>query len=284
MGKKAILTGEMMNVQKGEKFIEQGAFGNSFFVLLDGESVVTKKDNDGSIHTLTFLQAGEMFGEISQLTGQKRTASVTATQPTKALKIKWEHLYQLGKFHPRIALKLYRNLSGILGKRMARQANYSGHIRDELTGAITQFFLLEQIRIELDRAKRYQLPLCCIIINIEFLYQNKSEAFYLETSLQALTKIISKETRTVDIFARWQEQQFIIVMPQTTESEAKKVTERMQNAIERDNSKTIGRVHMTAGISVSKDEDTVETIIQRLTGHLDERTKDSKSIHISTVD
>jgi len=58
----------------------EGAPGREFFVLLDGTADVRKKGR--KINT---LGAGDFFGEISLVSRQPRTATVTATSPVRAL-------------------------------------------------------------------------------------------------------------------------------------------------------------------------------------------------------
>jgi len=62
---------------KGEKIIAQGDPGKSMYVLSSGIAQVTV-ERDGRASDLGELVSGECFGEISLLTGNPRTASVTA--------------------------------------------------------------------------------------------------------------------------------------------------------------------------------------------------------------
>jgi len=283
--KKAILSGEVIQFNKGDIIIEQDSAGTDFYVILEGEANVTHKDSDGSIHTIGKLGTGDLFGEISQLTGQTRTARVTSNQYTKSLKIKWDSLYQLGRFHPRISLKLYRNMSTVLGKRMAMKGDQNSRIRDELTGAVTKPFLLEQLKIETDRAKRYKEPFSCIILDIDFLTSsmNSLSKNSDEISMKALTKIISFQMRSVDIFARWSNTQFIVVMPRTTSESSIQFTQRIKRALENNDVENMGRVHMSAAITESIEDENINHILSRLEDSLNDLKLTGKSLHITTT-
>src|SRR6266516_1019951 len=62
---------------RGERVIQEGAEGNSMFVLLRGAAQVSVSKNGSSI-AVASLGAGDCFGEMSLLTGERRTATVRA--------------------------------------------------------------------------------------------------------------------------------------------------------------------------------------------------------------
>jgi CRP-like cAMP-binding protein len=62
---------------RGERVIEEGAEGDSMFVLLRGVASVMVAKNGAKIQVAT-LGAGDCFGEMSLLTGEKRSATVRA--------------------------------------------------------------------------------------------------------------------------------------------------------------------------------------------------------------
>ena len=64
----------------GYRLVDQGTFAHEFFVLLDGSVEVTK---DGA--HLADLGPGEFFGEIALVEHERRTASVRATTPVRAI-------------------------------------------------------------------------------------------------------------------------------------------------------------------------------------------------------
>jgi small-conductance mechanosensitive channel/CRP-like cAMP-binding protein len=62
---------------RGERVIEEGAEGNSMFVLLRGNAQVSVAKNGSTIPVAT-LRSGDCFGEMSLLTGEKRSATIRA--------------------------------------------------------------------------------------------------------------------------------------------------------------------------------------------------------------
>jgi len=71
----------------GEPVVREGDAGDSMFVVVDGAVDVTATGADGRAVPLARLGAGEVFGEMSLLTGARRSATVTATVETRVLEI-----------------------------------------------------------------------------------------------------------------------------------------------------------------------------------------------------
>ncbi len=69
---------------QGEAVVRQGAAGQSLFVISRGEAGVTLSGTDGEVAR---LRAGDVLGEMSLLTGEARTATVTAVTDCDLLEI-----------------------------------------------------------------------------------------------------------------------------------------------------------------------------------------------------
>ena len=65
------------HVRADERLISQGEEGDSFYLIQDGSCVVNTEKN-GVTHPVARLRAGDIVGEMSILTGERRTANVDA--------------------------------------------------------------------------------------------------------------------------------------------------------------------------------------------------------------
>lgn len=92
--------------RQGERIIEQGSQGNSFFVICGGGVKVLREDG-GARKELATLQEGAFFGEMAFLSGAPRTASVeSCSDDTQLLEISAPLLAQLSHRHPQVAQAL----------------------------------------------------------------------------------------------------------------------------------------------------------------------------------
>lgn len=111
---------------EGERIVTQGEAGRSLFLLAEGAlEVWMTADMVGPV-LVDHMQPGDMFGEISLLTGQPRSASVIAATDGRAYEIRKEHLEPILRRRPELAA----DLAGLMSRR--REAN-----RERLAAART---------------------------------------------------------------------------------------------------------------------------------------------------
>lgn len=72
--------------ERGAVLIREDDLGESMFALIGGTVEVAVHDDGKDRHVAT-LNAGQIVGEMSLLTGARRSATVTATSPVSALEI-----------------------------------------------------------------------------------------------------------------------------------------------------------------------------------------------------
>ncbi len=101
----------------GATLMRQGETGVGLFIITGGQVQVTQQAPDGSMHTLGTFGRGDVLGEMSLLDDLPRTATVTATEPARALVIPvWDFRAALREA-PDIGIKLLAVMS-----RRLRQA------------------------------------------------------------------------------------------------------------------------------------------------------------------
>lgn len=104
--------GQAAHFGRGESIIEQGDDGESMFILVDGKAEVLVH-RDGMQAQVALLKPGDCFGEMSLLTGEKRSATVVAATDCEVVEIGKPVLAKSLKENP----QLLAMLGEILAKR-----------------------------------------------------------------------------------------------------------------------------------------------------------------------
>lgn len=71
----------------GEPLVKQGEDGESLFLILKGKAAVMIANKEGAVKVVAHLSEGDFFGEMSLLTGARRSATVVADQDTEVIEI-----------------------------------------------------------------------------------------------------------------------------------------------------------------------------------------------------
>jgi small-conductance mechanosensitive channel/CRP-like cAMP-binding protein len=132
----------------GEVVIRQGDTGDTMFVVLRGELVV-RVGPSGKETEAARLTAGAFFGEMSLLTGDKRTATVAAVTSCELLVIDHEAFRAILSAHPAIAetisAKVVERQTGLMANRAPADGEKVADPMQQsnmLLGRIRRFFRL----------------------------------------------------------------------------------------------------------------------------------------------
>jgi len=111
----------------GEHIVHQGEEGDCFFVLTSGRVEVSATDEGGFSTVLAQLGEGDFFGEMSLLTGERRSATVRALEDTEVIVVDKANFSQVITKNPSIA----ESLSEILEQRLAENAAKMAELEKE---------------------------------------------------------------------------------------------------------------------------------------------------------
>lgn len=117
--RRVILLGQVSRFHDGDKIMQQGEQGNAIFVLLQGKVAIETIKADGTADMVKVASTGNVFGLAALMCGKPRVATATSMGDTEVLALDWERLQRIARFFPRSAFFLFRNLSAIVGERLA---------------------------------------------------------------------------------------------------------------------------------------------------------------------
>ncbi len=113
---------------------------------------------------------------------------------------------------------------------IARMRLYEMAIRDDLTGLLLRRFITDRLRQELRRAARYDDDVTVMMCDIDH-FKNINDTYGHPAGDAVLVKVaetlVDELRLQVDLPARWGGEEFLVVMPQTSEEEARIAATRL---------------------------------------------------------
>jgi len=115
---------EQLEVEAGTVVIEQNALGDALFIVERGEVKLSRDADANGTHEaweeLGTLGPGELVGEMSLVDEVLTSFQVTATAPTRLLKLPRSGFQKLLEGEVALAHKIYRSFCQVLCERLRR--------------------------------------------------------------------------------------------------------------------------------------------------------------------
>jgi CRP-like cAMP-binding protein len=111
----------------GERVIEEGSPGDSFFIIDQGQVMVSKRMG-GANREIARLMEGQFFGEMALLTGERRSATIEAATDVDLFMIDKPAFQDILAANPTIAV----DISTLLSERRDALT----HAQDDLTAPL----------------------------------------------------------------------------------------------------------------------------------------------------
>jgi CRP/FNR family transcriptional regulator, cyclic AMP receptor protein len=117
---------EEITVQAEEAVFEQGDYGDALYIIVEGRVRV----HSGG-RTLSIMEQSSVFGEMAALDPEPRSASVTAVEPVRLLRLAREPLFALITTQPEVATGIIQLLCH--------------HLRARTTSMVEDYHYLQQV-------------------------------------------------------------------------------------------------------------------------------------------
>jgi diguanylate cyclase (GGDEF)-like protein len=104
---------------------------------------------------------------------------------------------------------------------------------DFLTGMKTRGYFEQQLDLEIKRSERRQAPVALLMIDLDFFKKlNDGYGHHVgDQLLRDISTILMKDMREIDTVARYGGEEFVIILPDTNESAAFQVAQRLRRAV-----------------------------------------------------
>jgi hypothetical protein len=117
-----VLMGEVRRFEPGAHVIRHGEAGNEMYVLLNGRADVLIGNGGSKAQRIAQLGRGDVVGEMGLVRHHVRGADVVASSEVEVLAVNERFLQRIQRRYPRIAARVFLNLTRILSDRL-EQAN-----------------------------------------------------------------------------------------------------------------------------------------------------------------
>ncbi len=166
-------------------------------------------------------------------------------------------------------LRLLQTAATIIGAALARQAlevrlSYEAN-HDTLTGVFNRRWFQNVLDHEIRQSERYQREFALILFDIDhFKLVNDQHGHHAgDRVLCQLVELITQRIRSSDVLARWGGEEFIVLLPETSRDNARRIAEMLRCAVEQENFKIIRGLTISLGIAYYETGDKAEPIIKR---------------------
>ncbi|HZH30722.1 MAG TPA: diguanylate cyclase [Pyrinomonadaceae bacterium] len=222
-------------------------------VLLDGRPRVVRDLTVTEMHRAPAERRYKTNSFISYpiITGGRKVGVINMTDKAGGESYNDVDLHLLESMVPQMALALDR--AGWHQKATEFQLL---SITDPLTGLLNRRYLEERLGEEFERSKRHRFPMSFLMIDIDNFkeYNDRHGHQAGDLALEITAQCLKSALRSADVASRYGGEEFSILLPQTSATEALVIAERIRSRVEKSSyphgeSQPGGAITVSIGIS-----------------------------------
>lgn len=146
-------------------------------------------------------------------------------------------------------------------------------LTDELTGLPNKRAISQALDLHISRSRRYQNPLSVALVHVDLQAMAGVQALSAEPAVLATSRFLRDRLRWVDQIARWEDNIFLLVLPETTQADANGLLEKVaseQDSMALPESCGDMRPKLTFGLGCWKKGDDMRTLLRSAVRNLQE--------------
>jgi len=236
----------ILELRKGESIFFEGDEGEDMFIHFSGELSAFVTQSDGAQRILFKVKIGDFFGEMSIITHEPRSVTITATEDSTTIKLKGNDFYRIINDYPVIGGKILRAICAVQNRWLSQTSkSFSDLIRwgetarkravtDEMTGLYNRRFLEESIKGRFSHNSINFRVMSLLMMDLDKIHDiNNSYGMKAgDLIITAAANEIRSCVRPGDTPARLSGDEFAVLLPDTGLKDAAKIAERIRKNIE----------------------------------------------------
>ena len=148
-------------------------------------------------------------------------------------------------------------------------------LTDELTGLPNKRAISQSLDLHISRSRRYQNPLSTVLVHVNLQAMAGVQPLSGDPAVLATSRFLRDRLRWVDQIARWEDNVFLLVLPETTEADARRLLEKIaseQDSMDLPESCGDIRPQLTFGLACWKKGDDMRTLLRHALRDLQENS------------
>jgi diguanylate cyclase (GGDEF)-like protein len=231
---------EAVHYQPYEQIVSQGEPGESVYFVLEGRVEVRASADDGQASTVvSWLSVGDLFGELSLLDGESRSATCVAVTPVRCLRLGRQPFLKALKEHWTLSHRLHVLLSQRLRTADKMLVEYA---RDPLTGLHNRRSLLDLYEREAERVRRVVRqrgsssvnPMAVVFCDVNGFKEINDTYGHAagDLVLKRVADVLRSVGRLTDLVARFGGDEFVMLLPDAGAHGAEIVIRRIRELLQ----------------------------------------------------
>ena len=243
-----IITGalKILNLKKGDVIFKEGDAGKDMYIHFSGALNAFVTQSDGTAHSLFSVNRGDFFGEMSIITHEPRSVTISVEEDAVTIKFSEADFYRIINEYPAIGFKILRNISIVQNRWLDQTSkSFSDLIRwgetarkraitDEMTGLYNRRFLEETVNERFHNQSMNLRIMSLLMMDLDKIHgiNDRHGTKGGDLIITAAAEEIRSCLRGGDIPARLSGDEFAVLLPDTDAKDAAGIAERIRKKIE----------------------------------------------------
>jgi len=236
---------KILHLNKGDIIFREGDPGEDMYIHFSGTLNAFITQSDGTQRSLFKINEGDFFGEMSIITHEPRSVSISVAEDATTIKFSEKDFYKIIREQPVIGFKILHSISVVQNKWLDQTSkSFSDLIRwgetarkraitDEMTGLYNRRFLEESMKDRFGNQSMNFRIMSLLMMDLDRIhgindtYGTKAGDMIITAAAEEIRLCL----RNGDIPARLSGDEFAILLPDTDKKDAVKIAERIRKKI-----------------------------------------------------